>query len=50
MKGYVQEPETSDFKTEGWGEGVKDSARPPGVSRVQFIAPNLVKIINFYER
>ena len=23
MKGYVQEPETSDFKTEGWGEGLK---------------------------
>ena len=23
MKGYVQEPETSDFKTEGWGEGAQ---------------------------
>ena len=29
MKGYVQEPETSDFKTEGWGEGGKDVACPP---------------------
>ena len=39
MKGYVQEPETSDFKTEGWGEGAQALRTVGWAKRICLLLP-----------